>query len=292
VTPRSFAFAAAMLLLTKGVAADGLRLRELEWTGAWPTFPRFRAVTSGDFEGDVEARIATRADPVRYRACLAFYRLAAVLGSRVVPRTEVYPIHVREVLAALSNDSRGLALLRQGMAIHNDGTVAVLVSAAVAGAREVDINASPEAVVWRSWAEGRQPVPPDRRALVGGYVEMLVLDYLTANVGRRRVTVDSAAAGIYLTENGTAWNDRADPRAVNAIFSQLKRVRGFSRRLFDGLRGFDRSKADETLHAGSFATWLVASHPMAAMMERKRALLDLVEARMAEVGEASAVWYP
>ena len=37
------------------------------WTGRLPHFPLFRAVASGDFRGEVEVRIATKSEPIRYR---------------------------------------------------------------------------------------------------------------------------------------------------------------------------------------------------------------------------------
>ena len=287
----------AVLLLTAGLlvsppALADLRIGELKWSGVKGAMPLFRAAVTGDFNGDVEARFGMRADPIVYKPRLAFYRVAAALGSNLVARSEVYQVRLAEVLHALARDPHGMSFLRNGVTVNNDGTVTVLVNEPITGGHDVDIVSGPEAAVWRSWAEGRATVPPERQKLVLAYVEALVLDFVTANVGRRLVTVDASKSSLYLRENGGAFNERADPRGLDSILAQLKRVNRFPRRLIDRLRVFDRAEADRTLRAGPFTSWLVATRPLSEMMERRRAIVSLVDARMAELGEAGLVLVP
>ena len=273
-------------------AAADVRIGQLKWSGARTSMPLFRAVVSGDFEGEVEARFAMRIDPTAYKPRLAFYRVATALGSSLVPRAEVYQVRLGEVLHALLHDPPGLAHLRAGVTVNNDGTVVVLLTSPIEGGHSVDITASAEAAGWRSFAEGRERVPPEREKLVLAYVEALVLDFLTANVGRRLVTVDATKTTLFLTENGGAFNERADPRALDAILAQLKRVNRFPERLITRLRLFDRNEADRVLRAGTFTSWLVATRPLSEMMERRRAIVSLVDARVAELGDAGLVLAP
>ena len=88
VIRRRFLLAAGVLAVPHGVHAANGELSDLKWTGKAPTFPLFRAVASGDFRGEVEARITTKSEPIHYRKYLAYYRLAEALGSKLVPRTE------------------------------------------------------------------------------------------------------------------------------------------------------------------------------------------------------------
>jgi hypothetical protein len=271
-----------------------VQLTDLKWTGSRPAFPLFRATASGEWRGEVELRVATRTDPMRYRAYLAFYRLAAALGSKVVPRTERIALALPDLLAGMRRDPVGLALLRDDMAILNDGTVTVLVSEAVPGGREVDFVNGTEAKTWRNWAEGRATVPRDRRTLVSGYVEALVLDYLAANTRRNVVTVDAdaAAASIHLLENGGAFAERPDVQSLDGILAQLKRVSRFSKRLIVSLRAFDRARAEAALRGGSYVDWVVSSRPLVEMLERRGALLSLIDAREAELGPSSVLAFP
>jgi hypothetical protein len=282
----------ALLASVSALARADLRIQELKWNAVKAAMPLFRASVSGDFTGDVEARFAMRADPVLYKPRLAFYRVATALGSSLVPRTEMYQVRLGEVVRALAHDPHGLQLLRSGVTVHNDGTVTLLVTEPISGGHVVDITAGDDATAWRSWAEGREAAPPDRQKLMLAYVETLVLDFVTANVGRRLVTLDAAKSTLYLTENGGAFNERADPRGLDVILTQLKRVNRFPKRLIDRLRTFDRAEADRVLRDGPFTNWLVATRPLSEMMERRRAIVSLVDARLAERGDSAVVLVP
>jgi hypothetical protein len=297
ITRRALGVAAVAIgggAIAARASAEGTSLRDLKWTGSKPTFPFFHATASGGFAGPVEVRIATRSDPMRYRPFLAFYRLAEALGSRLVPRTEAIAVPLFDLLAALRKDPVGLALLRDELAIMNDGTVTVLVSEVVPGGRELDFFTSAEVKTWRSWAEGSKPVPRDRRGLVSGYVETLVLDYLSANTNRGTIVVDAdaAAAAVHLVDNGAAFPARLDAGALDAVLAQLRRVSHFPRRLIAKVRAFDASLAEATLHPGTFGEWLVPRRPLAEMQDRRGAVLSLIDARAAELGEPAVFALP
>jgi hypothetical protein len=291
VRARAVLVLVATLVVSTPSRAD-LHIQELKWNGARAAMPLFRAVVSGDFSGEVEARFAMRADPILYKPRLAFCRVATALESTIVPRCEVYQVRLGEMLRSASHDAPGTQLLRSGVTVNNDGTVTVLMTEPIAGGHEVDIVGGKEVRAWRSWAEGRESVPPERQNLVLAYVEALVLDFVTANVGRRVVTVDASQSALFLTDNGGAFNERADPRALDGILAQLKRVNRFPKRLIDRLRVFDAAEADRTLRAGSFTSWLVATRPLSEMMERRRAIVSLVDARLAELGTKDVVLVP
>jgi hypothetical protein len=275
---------------TRGGGA--IDLSDLKWTGKAPTFPLFRAVASGDFRGEVEARIATRSEPIRYRSYLAFYRLAAALGSKLVPRTAVFAVRLPDLLLALRGDPAGLSLLREDLAVQNDGTVAVMVSEPIAVAREIDFSGGPEVRLWRAWAEGRAGVSAERWAIVSGYIEALVLDYLAGEARRSIATMDNDFRVLHLIENGGAFSARPDPQGLDMILAELKRVTRFPRGFVQRLRAFDRGSAERALHAGPFVAWLVASRPISEMMERRDAVLSLIGARVAELGEGEALGFP
>jgi len=269
-----------------------IALVDLKWSGKAPTFPLFRGVASGDFRGDVEVRIATKSEPVRYRNYLAFYRLAEALGSKLVPRSAMFPVRLSNLLLGLRGDPAGLSLLREDLAVLNDGTVAVLVSEPIEAGHDIECTAGPEVKSWRAWAEGRSSVPSERRALVSGYVEALVLDYLAAQTRRSFATLDDDFGAFHLTDNGSAFSEQPDPQGLDMILAELKRVTRFPRGFVQRLREFDRSRAEKALHAGPFSAWLVASRPISEMMERRDAVLSLIGARIAELGEGEALGFP
>jgi hypothetical protein len=290
---RSLAALAGGTLLASGRAAhaaEPLRLDALRWTGAHPTFPVFHGAASGPFAGAVEVRVATRADPLRYKAHLAFSRLASVLDRKITPRSDAFSIRLPELLTAIDGDAAGRALLRDEMAVLNDGTVTVLVSDVVRG-REVDFTGG-ELRLARASAEAPGPVPLDRQRLVGGYVDTLVLDYLSANVRRTTVVLAADGQALFAVENAGAFVERVDPAALDSVLFQLKHVARFSRSLIQLLARARRSEIDAALHAGPFARWLVATRPISEMLERSRVVQSLVAARAAELGPDRALGLP
>jgi len=129
---------------------------------------------------------------------------------------------------------------------------------------------------------------------VSGYVETLVLDYLSANTNRSTIVVDAdaAAAAMHLVDNGAAFPGRLDAGALDAVLGQLRRVSHFPRRLIARLRAFDANLAEATLHHGAFAEWLVPRRPLAEMLDRRGAVLSLIDARAAELGEPAVFALP
>ena len=197
-----------------------------------------------------------------------------------------------QLLLALRGDPEGLSLLREDMAVLNDGTVLVMVSEPIADGHEIDFSAGPEVKSWRASAESRASVPPERSSLVAAYVEALVLDYLAAATRRSVATLSNDSKALHLTENGGAFGERPDPQGLDMILDQLKRVTRFPRAFVQRLRAFDRARAERALHAGPFLEWLVASRPISEMMERRDAVLSLIGARIAELGEGEALGFP
>ena len=233
------------------LAANG-DVSDLKWTGKAPTFPLFRAVASGDFRGEVEVRITTKSEPIRYRKYLAYYRLAEALGSKLVPRTGVLMLRLPQLLLALRGDPEGLSLLREDMAVLNDGTVLVMVSEPIADGHGIDFSAGPEVKSWRASAESRASVPPsDRRSLPPTSKRSFSTTSLPQlDAASRCLSNDSKA--LHLTENGGAFGERPDPQGLDMILDQLKRVTRFPRAFVQRLRAFDRARAERALHAGPF----------------------------------------
>ena len=290
MTRKLVALAFAALSIAGGVIKDEARLTDLRWTGGKDLVLRGPAATGRGREVDV--RVTTRTDPIRYKNRLAFYRLAVALGSHVVPLTELRAMPLAELLAALGKDPSGQAVARRDMAVLNDGTVIVLISDALGAGREVELDNGAEARTWRAWAEGRASIPEERQRMASDYVETLMLDYLSGNPTRTTVVIGAANASIHLVDNGDAFPERLEPGALDGLLARLRRVTRFPRGFTRNLRSFDRATADAALHSGTFATWLLHVRSLSELFERKEALLSLVEARRAELGDEVAMALP
>lgn len=236
------------------------------------------------------AELSLKADPTACKAPLAFSRLARALGAGVVPITVHRMLTFDELGAALDHDPDARPLMRE-LAVQNDGTVDVLLATrAGSSARSpwglpgapVDVTAGREVATWDRWASAPAPAPDEDSALLRDYVEMLVLDYLAANVARREaLRVDHA---LVLADNGSAFPPHANRPTLDRMLRRLRGVARFPRGLRVALGGFDRARAAAAFAQGGFATWLLSPRTLVELDERRAALLTLIEARVAERG--------
>jgi hypothetical protein len=240
-------------------------------------------------------------DPYAYRRPLAFYRLARALGARVVPASVVRRISAGELGSLLEGQPEWLSFYRARASIQNDGTIDALLSTPGSvdlsrdarasraspwvkpvGPRALAMNGAAELSVWAGWARSREPAPGENTPLLRDYVEMLVLDYLAANVIRKAVVLNEATSSLVLADNGTAFPLHPDPRALDPLLSRLRECARFPRGLRERLARFDRTAAAAALAPGSFETWLVSPRSLVTLDERRVGLLTLIEARIAE----------
>jgi hypothetical protein len=197
---------------------------------------------------------------------------------------------LRELLGLLDADRAARSTLPGDLSVLNDGTVMVLITRFSARARPVSLGPSGDADLFYAWAEGRRPVPASARPLVAAFVEMLMLDYLAGNLGRRSFLIDTSQARILLTDNALAFAEIPDNGTLDRTLASLRRVTAFPRSLVAGLRAFDQARAETVLRWTTETP--VASRQVALMMDRRTAILSLVDARAALVGESTALALP
>ncbi len=241
------------------------------------------------------AEPATAAAPIAWKAPLAFYRLARALGMHVVPVAVVRPFAIDDLARALGADPGAGAILRD-LRVQNDGTVDVLLASPAGtsagspwGPRGApfDASADREVASLDRWAAAPSPVSGEDGALLRDYVEMLVLDYLSANVARR--TAMRSGSALVLADNGSAFPPHADRPTLDRLLRRLRAVARFPRSLRDALSRFDRDRAAAVFTGGAFETWLLAPRTVVELDERRAALLTLVEAHIAERGPAAVL---
>jgi hypothetical protein len=233
--------------------------------------------------------MALSADPIAYRRPLAFYRLARGLGARVVPTTVLRHVPVGDLAGVMEDSAEQKAILRDARVL-NDGTVDVLLMSPASPATSgtpFDPEQAREARTWERWATSPAAVPGEDSGLLRDYVEMLVLDYLSANDARRQAHLHAGAgerAAIVLADNASAFPPHPEPHVLDRMLRRLRGVARFPRGMRDALLRFDRERAAAAFADGGFETWLLAPRVRVELDERRAALLTLLEARIGERG--------
>ncbi|MRG94818.1 hypothetical protein [Polyangium spumosum] len=238
-------------------------------------------------------------NPVVWRRSLAFERLAWALGARVVPAAVLRRIGTGELGALFAGQKDLRDYLARHAVVQNDGTVDALMFAPgrgegaeawrVPAGRDVTLEHSLEAETWARWAASPEPLLGENSALLADYVETLVLDYLSGNVLRRGLHLDPAGSAIHLTDNRSAFPAKVEPRALDVLLARLRPVARFPRGLERALLALDRERARALFVSGPFETWLLPPRTLVDLDERRKSLLTLIAARIAERGDAAVL---
>jgi len=252
-----------------------------------------------DVPAHVTLMLALDQHPTAHRRPLAFALLARELGTHIVPATVVRRVSTGELGAVFADVADVRAYLTAHAAVQNDGTVDALMVAPSRGdatrawnviaRRDIVLDEAPEARAWARWAASSEPLADENANLLREYVEALVLDYLACNIMRRSVLLDESASELMLAESHGAFPPKISPGAEAHLLDRLRPVVRFPRRIRDALAKLDRSRAREVFMPGAFETWLVAPRTLAALDERRIALLTLIESRIAEYGERAVL---
>jgi hypothetical protein len=236
------------------------------------------------------AVLALRSAPTAHRRPLAFWRLAHTLGSDAVPATAQRSLPIAEVAALLEGQPEAIATLRARAAIGNDGTIDALLSIPPPPeGQPVALDGRAEARGWQRWSVAPEPVPEEDAGVLRAYVSMLVLDYLSANVGRKTVWLDARSGRMLLHDNASAFPLRPLPRGVDEVLRRLREVARFPRGLRDALAALDRNAAWALFNPGDFDTWLLPPRTLVELEERRAGVLTLIDARVSERGAAAVL---
>jgi hypothetical protein len=258
------------------------------------------AATLADPAGSATMTLALTSAPTAYRRPLAFARLAVALGLHVVPATVVRHVGAGEIAALIEPQPELAALLGGRLRVLNDGTVTALLAAPApsallaawdpAATRRVDAKASFEVRTWERWAASPELAAGEDRRVTRDFVEMLALDYLAANAARRTLLIASSRDALVLDDNREAFPVAAERAAVDQLLRRLRPLARFPATLLAALTAFDRERARELLAPpGSFEDWLVSPRGLIELDERRAGLLSLIQARVAERGEAAVL---
>ena len=256
--------------------------------------------TLADPAGSATVTLALTSAPTAYRRPLAFARLATALGMHIVPATVVRHLGAGEIAGLLQPQPEIAALVGGRMRVLNDGTVTALLAAPApsallaawdpAAARRVEARASFEVRTWERWAASPDPAAGEDRRVTRDFVEMLVLDYLAANAARRTLLVAPGRDGLVLDDNREAFPVAAERVAVDQLLRRIRPIARFPAELLAALMAFDRERAREVLAPpGSFEDWLISPRGLIELEERRAGLLSLIQARVAERGDAAVL---
>jgi hypothetical protein len=143
----------------------------------------------------------------------------------------------------------------------------------------------------------KRDAPSSDAALASSYVSLLFLDHLLGNLQRRHALIDRERGVLVATEGHDLFSAGGVEGGIGDPILRLARSLVFPRAAVSRLRALDRQKLQAALSetgADSAAAMrmMVTPRQLEDVLERKKALLALVDGRIAARGDAKALALP
>ena len=225
----------------------------------------------------------------RYRSEIAAFRLGHALGLDNVPRA-----------IPRSFDAAMLRRLQPGFdqdALPDpDGRIRGALMPWIDAYRVLPLEEASWRAKWEAWlTDPSSTIPEDQRTLAAAISTMIAFDYLTANWDRwsgANVAEDGATHTVLYVDNDGAFYDPPPADALSRQLSLLRRVVRFSRSFLEALRGLDEAKLRDVFGEESASQPLLPDTTVRQADERRRRVVDTVDARIADAGSQAILSFP
>lgn len=233
----------------------------------------------------------SRRGKTRYRGEIAAYRLAKALGlDNVIPAVP-RAFDAKALEAALEPGSREIFRTE---AVVSGGKVR---GAAIPWLQKLEFIPLEEPkwrARWKGWL-GASEVPDDQRELAAQIGALVVFDLLEGNWDRwsgANVAIDRPSSTLLFVDNDGAFFDPIPPEPLAALQKQLEKTERFPRALVGALRKMTPISLADALGEDAPGTPLLSARVVSGVDERRRAVLERVDALVKERGEAAVFAFP
>jgi hypothetical protein len=229
----------------------------------------------------------------RYRGEIAAYRLATALGLPNVPHAAPRAFGVAALRAACASTPGTAEQFDREALVDADGTVRGAFTDWIPDYRVLPLEEATWRARWEPWLTGPSAsVPKPDRTLASAISTMLAFDYLTANWDRwsgANVARAGADGDVLYVDNDGAFYERPNPEALDRQLAFLRRVVRFSRRFVDAVRALNETRLEEAFGEERPGEPLLPRAVVAAVEERRRTLVRVVDDRVARSGERATL---
>lgn len=244
-------------------------------------------------------KAATERRPRGPHAEIAAYRLARLLGLSNVPPAVSRRVPITELRAKLAaEDEARWPAIEQSLLVERDGRVLVAAIHWIDGLHDLPrFDGAPPQATLAAWLTLSSPLAEADRALAAQLGTMLAFDYLIGNWDRwSGSNVKGSADGrtAYLRDHDAAFAGRLSEPLQRRMLDPVVQSQRFSRSFYRALGRLRREDFERELAADPLAREgpIVDAAALAAMFDRRDALLSHVVAVIEEHGEAAVLVFP
>lgn len=224
----------------------------------------------------------------RYKGEVAAYRLARAWGVTNVPEAIVRKLPMSDLERALALHTPSLELAKKELVADADGTVTGAHIAWLSNLEFVRLEAEPWRARWRGWLFGNEPVPDADRSTAAQIAAMIVFDGVTGNWDRwsgANVGWNAATRELLFVDNDGAFM-APTPAPFERQRELLRTMKKFPRGLVAKLREVDEAALRAAIGDEAPGVPLLSDAALRETEARRRAVLEQVDARVRELGEA------
>jgi hypothetical protein len=224
----------------------------------------------------------------RYRGEIAAYRLAVALGLSRVPRAEPRSFDSAALREACSTTPGSAEHFDREALVDADGTIRGAFVDWIEDFRVLPLEDASWRARWEPWVtDPAARIAAADRPLASAISTLIAFDYLTANWDRwsgGNVARSGTAGDVLYVDNDGAFYERPPPESLERQLAQLRRVVRFSRRFVDALRALDAPKLSTAFAEERPGEPLLPDAVVAAVEERRRTIVQVVDERVARSG--------
>jgi hypothetical protein len=224
----------------------------------------------------------------RYKGEVAAYRLAQALGIKYVPEVSFERIPRATLEAALSAHALSLELAKNELVSDADGSVPGALIPWIADFDVLRLETEPLRSKWRGWLLEGGAVPDADRPLANQIATMIVFDSVTGNWDRwsgANVGFSKRRQELLFIDNDGAFMVPT-PAPFDRQRELSKSLKKYPRQLVVKLRELDEASLRKAVGEEIPGTPLLSDIALKNLDARRKALLDEVDARVRELGEA------
>lgn len=228
----------------------------------------------------------------RYRGEIAAYRLGQALHLRNVPPALYRAFDPKELRAALAKDAAAAKLYDDEAVVAADGKLHGAIMPWIPKLEFLPLEGAPWRARFTGWLSHDGTIPEEQRALAGQISTMIAFDAITGNWDRwsgGNVGLDRATNTLLFIDNDGTFFDPVPPQPLAAQLALLKKVDHFSKSFVKSLRAMDVISFADAIGFEVPPESLLTPKVLAGADERKRKVLEIVDAKIAAWGEASVL---
>ena len=238
---------------------------------------------------------ASRRGPLRYKGEIAARRLAVALGLANVPRAFFRTMDARALGAAAGVGNAATAELFTKEAIVTGNVVKGALMPWIDGLGFVELEREPLAAEWKAWLKQGGVIPDDQRTRAREISTLVAFDFVTGNWDRwsgGNVGLDKASGMLLYIDNDGAFFEVPPADALQKNKRLLLGVDRFSRSFVERLRALDEAALTAALGEESAGVPLLSPKALAGVVQRRKELLAILDAKRSDAGDEALLPFP